>query len=58
MRRSVRSMRSIKWMRLSCRTFAAQAVRLHRYALACNLANLMLTLAMPDLIKNHFLDPR
>jgi Transposase DDE domain group 1 len=34
-------------MRLSCRTFAANAVRLQLHALAYNLANFMRTLAMP-----------
>jgi hypothetical protein len=38
---------AIKWMRLSCRTFAANAVRLQLHALAYNLGNLMRTLAMP-----------
>jgi len=38
---------AIKWTRLSCRTFAANAVRLQLYALAYNLANFMRTLAMP-----------
>ena len=37
----------IKWMRLSCRTFAANAVRLQLHALAYNLGNFMRTLAMP-----------
>ena len=37
----------IKWTRLSCRTFAAKAVRLQLHALANNLGNLMRTLAMP-----------
>ncbi len=38
---------AIKWTRLSCRTFAANAVRLQLHALAYNLGNLMRTLAMP-----------
>ena len=38
---------AIKWTRLSCRTFAANAVRLHLHALAYNLGNFMRTLAMP-----------
>ena len=38
---------AIKWTRLSCRTFAANAVRLQLHALAYNLANFMRTLAMP-----------
>jgi hypothetical protein len=35
-----------KWTRLSCRTFAANAVRLQLHALAYNLGNFMRTLAM------------
>jgi hypothetical protein len=38
---------AIKWTRLSCRTFAANAVRLQLHALAYNLANFMRKLAMP-----------
>jgi hypothetical protein len=38
---------AIKWPRLSCRTFAANAVRLQLHALAYNLGNFMRTLAMP-----------
>ncbi len=38
---------AIKWTRLSCRSFAANAVRLQLYALAYNLGNFMRTLAMP-----------
>ena len=38
---------AIKWARLSCRTFAANAVRLQLHALAYNLAKFMRTLAMP-----------
>src|SRR5438094_8365319 len=38
---------AIKWTRLSCRTFAANAVRLQLHALAYNLRNFMRTLAMP-----------
>ena len=38
---------AIKWMRLSCRPFAANAVRLQLHALAYNLGNFMRTLAMP-----------
>jgi hypothetical protein len=38
---------AIKWTRLSCRTFAANAVRLQLHALAYNLGNVMRTLAMP-----------
>ena len=38
---------AIKWTRLSCGTFAANAVRLQLHALAYNLGNFMRTLAMP-----------
>ena len=38
---------AIKWTRLSCRTFAANAVRLQLHALAYNLGNFMRTLAIP-----------
>ena len=38
---------AIKWMRLSCRSFAANAVRLQLHALAYNLGNFLRTLAMP-----------
>jgi hypothetical protein len=38
---------AIKWTRLSCRTFAANAGRLQLHALAYNLGNFMRTLAMP-----------
>jgi len=38
---------AIKWTRLSCRTFAANAVRLQFHVLAYNLGNFMRTLAMP-----------
>ena len=36
-----------KWTRLSCRSFAANAVRLQLHALAYNLGNFMRTLAIP-----------
>jgi len=39
---------AIKWTRLSCMRFSANAVRLQLHALACNLANFMRTLATPD----------
>ena len=39
---------AIKWTRLSCRTFAANAVRLQLHALAYNVGNFMGTLAMPE----------
>jgi hypothetical protein len=38
---------AIKWMRLSCRKFRDNAVRLQLHALAYNLANFMRTLALP-----------
>jgi Transposase DDE domain group 1 len=38
--------------RLSCRTFAANAVRLQLHALAYNLGNFLRTLATPEPIKN------
>jgi hypothetical protein len=38
---------AIKWTRLSCRSFAANAVRLQLHALAYKLANFMRKLAMP-----------
>jgi hypothetical protein len=38
---------AIKWTRLSCRSFADNAVRLRLHALAYNLGNFMRTLAMP-----------
>jgi hypothetical protein len=38
---------AIKWTRLSCRTFDANAVRVQLNALAYNLGNLMRALAMP-----------
>ena len=40
---------AIKWTRLSCRSFAANAVRLQLHALAYNLGNFMRTLAMPKM---------
>src|SRR6266852_5155377 len=43
---------AIKWMRLSCRTFAANAVRLQLHALAYNLGNFLRTLATPEPIKD------
>jgi hypothetical protein len=38
---------AVKWTRLSCRTFAANAVRLQLHALAYNLGNFQRTLATP-----------
>jgi hypothetical protein len=43
---------AIKWTRLSCRTFAANAVRLQVHALAYNLGNILRTLATPEPIKD------
>ena len=42
---------AIKWTRLSCRTFAANAVRLQLHALAYNLGNFMRTLATPKTVE-------
>jgi len=44
---------AIKWTRLSCCSFAANAVRLQLHALAYNLANFMRTLALPEAV-NHW----
>ena len=41
----------IKWTRLSCRSFTANAVRLQLHALAYNLGNFLRTLATPEPIK-------
>jgi Transposase DDE domain group 1 len=38
---------AIKWTRLSCTTFRANAVRLQLHALAYNLANFLRTLVLP-----------
>jgi DDE family transposase len=42
---------AIKWTRLSCRSFAANPVRLQLHAPAYNLGNFMRTLAMPKAAK-------
>ena len=42
---------AIKWTRLSCRSFAANEVRLQLHALAYNLGNFLRTLATPEPIK-------
>jgi hypothetical protein len=42
---------AINWTRLSCCTFAANAVRLQLHALAYNLANFMWALALPAAVK-------
>lgn len=39
---------AIKWTRLSCRSFKANAVRLQLHALAYNLGNFIRTLALPN----------
>jgi hypothetical protein len=38
---------AVKWTRLSCRTMAANAVRLQLHVLAYNMANFLRTLALP-----------
>ncbi|MBM3559065.1 MAG: IS1380 family transposase [Alphaproteobacteria bacterium] len=43
---------AIKWTRLSCCSFAANAVRLQLHALAYNLANFMRTLALPETVSH------
>jgi hypothetical protein len=43
---------AIRWARLSCRSFAANAVRLQLHALAYNLGNFLRTLATPEPIKD------
>ena len=44
--------RLLQWTRLSCRSFAANAVRLQLHALAYNLGNFLRTLATPEPIKD------
>ena len=41
---------ALKWTRLSCCSFAANAVRLQLHALAFTLANFMRTLALPEAV--------
>ena len=43
---------AVKWTRLSCRSFAANAARLQLHALAYNLGNFLRTLATPEPIKD------
>ena len=43
---------AIKWTRLSCRSFAANGVRLQLHALAYNVGNFLRTLATPEPIKD------
>jgi hypothetical protein len=42
---------AIKWTRLSCRTFAAYAVRIQLHVLAYNIGNFIRTLAMPKAVE-------
>ena len=42
---------AVKWTRLSCRTSAANAIRLQLHALAYNLGNFMRTLAIPKAVE-------
>ena len=46
---------AVKWTRLSCCSFTANAVRLQLHALAYNLANFMRTLALPKAVKQRSL---
>jgi hypothetical protein len=39
---------AVRWTRLSCRSFAANAVRLQLHALAYNLGTFLRTLALPE----------
>jgi Transposase DDE domain group 1 len=48
----IRRKGAIRWTRLSCRSFAANAVRLQLHALAYNLGNFLRTLATPEPIKD------
>jgi hypothetical protein len=43
---------ALRWTRLSCMRFAANAVRLQLHALAYNLANFLRTMAMPEAIES------
>ena len=45
---------ALRWTRLSCRAFRANAVRLQLFALAYNLANFLRTLALPDAVALDF----
>jgi hypothetical protein len=44
-----------QWTRLSCRSFAANAVRLQLHALAYNLGNFLRTLVTPESINDRSL---
>src|SRR5207248_8947525 len=46
---------AVKWTRLSCTTFRANAVRLQLHALAYNLANFLRTLALPGEVERRSL---
>jgi hypothetical protein len=43
---------ALKWMRLSCRRFVDNAVRLQLFALAYNLANFLRRLALPRRVEH------
>ena len=43
---------AVKWTRLSCRSMAANGVRLRLHALAYNLSNFMRTLALPGEVES------
>jgi len=43
---------ALKWTRLSCKSFAANEVRLQLHALAYNMANFVRTLVLPDSISD------
>jgi len=43
---------AIVWTRLSCRRFAANAVRLQLHALACNLVKFLRTLTLPGAVSH------
>jgi len=49
---------AVKWTRLSCTTFRANAVRLQLHALAYNLANFLRTLALPGEVAQWSLTSR
>jgi hypothetical protein len=43
---------AIRWTRLSCHAFRHNTVRLQLHALACNLANFLRTLALPEEVEH------
>ena len=43
---------AVTWTRLSCRRFAANAVRLQLHSLAYNLANFLRTLTLPEAVSH------